>query len=62
MHGGTAFRFENPAFLHDAPQFEAYLEWPIECAMTLVYDLDNTAAIVITVVRLLAAKHLRSVS
>jgi len=58
MHIGTLFGIKLPALLYDAPQFRAYVEGPIECAMTIVNDVGDAATIMTAVIRSLARTHL----
>jgi hypothetical protein len=62
MHGGTVFGIDLPAHLYDPPQFRAYLERPIEYAVTMGNDFSDAVAVMITVVRALAGKHLHLAS
>jgi hypothetical protein len=61
-HGGTASGIWRPTPLHDAPQARAYHGRLIEGAVTLLNDLDDSATIWITVIRLLVTIYLRTVS
>jgi len=62
MHSGTICGVEFPALLHDAPQFRTDLERPIECAVTMVDDLDDAPSGMKFRIRWLAGKHLHNVS
>ena len=53
---------ERPAFLHDAPQFGAYRRRPLQGAVTMLNDLEDTLGEVMTMVRPPASKYLHAVS
>ena len=62
VHRRATNRVGHPTPLKDIPQLRRYLPRPPECAVTLVYDLDDAATGMVTVVRLLAGKYLHDSS